>query len=214
MKTLKHPYLQVKVRNGLSFGGNQRWMPYKFLKNWACGVISAADVLLHLKGKHQVTEAEYLDFAKGLWKFYLPVIPGFGMNGITLMIGMNRYFVKEKMPYRANWNIRGKKLLSRIDDMLSRDIPVIFSVGPNFPKFWGKQAVNLYKKTAQENYVPASKTRGHYMIITGREGMWLQISSWGKEYYLDFSEYQEYIRKHSSYMVSNIICIKELKKIK
>ena len=98
--------------------------------------------------------------------------------------------------------------------MLTRDIPVIFSVGPNFPKFWGKQAVNLYKKTAQGQYIPASKARAHYMTITGRDGKWLQISSWGKEYYLDFEEYLEYIRKHSSFIVSNIICIKELKKIK
>lgn len=214
MKTLKHPYLKVEFKNGFSFGGNQGWMPYKFLKNWACGVIGAADVILHLQGKQQVTEAEYMDFAKRLWKWYLPVIPGFGMNSVMLMIGMNRYFAKEKLPYHASWNIRGKKILSRIDAMLSRDIPVIFSVGPNFPKIWGKQSVKLYTKNVQGSYVPVSKVRAHYMIITGRDGRWLQISSWGKEYYMDFSEYQEYIREHSSYVLSNIICIKELKKIK
>ena len=137
MKRLKNPYLQVELQNGKSFGGNQGWMPYTFLKKSACGVIGAADVLLHLQGKHQVSEKEYLAFSKKLWKRYLPVIPGFGMNGITLMIGMNRYFAKERMPYRAVWNIRGKKILSLIDKMLSKDIPVIFSVGPNFPKFWG-----------------------------------------------------------------------------
>ena len=136
------------------------------------------------------------------------------MNGITLMIGMNRYFSKEKLPYRAIWNIRGKKILSKIDSMLSNDIPVIFSVGPNFPKFWGKQTVKLYKKTAQGNYIPATKVKAHYMIITGRDDMWIQISSWGKEYYMNFIEYQEYIKKYSSFIVSNIICIKTVKKIK
>ena len=64
MKTLKHPYLQVEFRNGRSFGGNQGWFPYKFLKKSACGVIGAADVILHLKGRKQMTEAEYLDFEK------------------------------------------------------------------------------------------------------------------------------------------------------
>ena len=214
MKRLKNPYLQVELQNGKSFGGNQGWMPYTFLKKSACGVIGAADVLLHLQGKHQVSEKEYLAFSKKLWKRYLPVIPGFGMNGITLMIGMNRYFAKERMPYRAAWNIRGKKILSEIDKMLSKDIPVIFSVGPNFPKFWGKQTVRLYTKTAQGNYLPASKVKAHFMIITGRDGMWLQISSWGKEYYMDFAEYQEYANGYSSFLVTNIICIKELKKIK
>ena len=214
MKTLKHPYLQVEFRNDRSFGGNQGWMSYEFLKKSACGVIGAADVLLRLKGRYHVTKAEYMDFAKMLWKYYLPVIPGFGMNSVMLIIGMNRYFKKEKLSYRATWNIRRKNICSHIDDMLTRDIPVIFSVGPNLPKFWGKQAVNLYKKNAQGNYVPVSKARAHYMIITGRDGNWLQISSWGKEYYLDFEEYLEYIRKYSSFIVSNIVCIKELKKIK
>ena len=214
MKTLKHPYLQVEFKNGCSFGGNQGWLPYQFLKKSACGVIGAADVVLHLKGRHRMTETEYIDFAKRLWKWYLPVFPGVGMNSMTLMIGMNRYFRKEKMPYCASWNISGKRLLSKIDAMLAKDFPVIFSVGPNFPRFWGRQTVTLYKKTAQGSYLSASKVRAHYMIITGRDGMWLQVSSWGKEYYLNFTEYQEYVRKHSCFLVSNIICIKELKKIK
>ena len=214
MKRLKNPYLQVELPAGKSFGGNQGWMPYQFLKKSACGVIGAADVILHLKGRHQMSEKEYIAFTKNLWKKYLPVIPGIGMNSITLMIGMNRYFAKEQMPYRAVWNIRGKKMLSLIDQMLSKDIPIIFSVGPNFPKFWGKQAVRLYTKNAEGTYLPASKVRAHFMIITGRDDMWLQISSWGKEYYLNFVEYREYVCRYSSFFVSNIICIKKIKKIK
>ena len=214
MKTLKNPYLQVEVKGGKSFGGNQGWMPYEFLKKSACGVIGAADVLLYLKGKYQMSESEYINFAKRLWKWYLPVIPRFGMNSLMLTFGMNRYFRKEQMPYRAIWNIGGRKILSLIDRMLTDDIPVIFSVGPNFPKFWGKQMVRLYIKNAQGNYLPVSKVKAHFMIITGRDGMWFQISSWGKEYYINFVEYQEYVRQHSNFVLSNIICIKTIKKLK
>lgn len=209
MKTLKRSFLQVEARHGMSFGGNQAWFPYKFLKKTGCGVISAANVLLYRKGKQQISETEYMDFAKHLWKYYLPVIPGFGMNGLTLMLGMNRYFYRNQLPYKAWWKISGKKMLNRIDWMLEQDFPVILSVGPNFPKFWGKQKLNLYVKQEAETYRPAVKTTAHFVTVTGREGQWLRISSWGKEYYLNVREYQEYVKTYSSSLVSNILYISE-----
>ena len=214
MKTLKKPYLQIRYKDQMSYGGNQTWFEKKFMKKSACGVIGAADVLLHMRGKTQMTESEYMEFAKKLWKGYLPVIPGFGMNGLTLMLGLNGYFIKKKMPYRAYWNVSGRKKLAKIDQMLSKDIPVIFSVGPNFPNFRGKATVRLYIKNSDGNYGKASKVRSHYMIVTGRDGSYLQLSSWGKEYYINYAEYQDYIKQYSSHLVSNIVCIKELKKLK
>lgn len=211
MRALKHSFLQVESKREYAFGGNQAWFPYKFLKKMGCGVVSAANVLMYLKGKQNVSEMEYLDFAKKIWLQYLPVIPGFGMNGITLMIGLNRYFWKEGLPYRASWKISGKKMLSRIDEMLKKDIPVILSVGPNFPKFWRKEKLSFYRKADDGSYIPAVKTRAHFVTVTGREGQWLQISSWGKEYYFAIREYQNYVKNHSSYLVSNIICIAPLK---
>ena len=209
MKTLKHPFLEIESRYGTAYGGNQAWFPHKFLRKSGCGVISAANVLLYKKGKCQVTEAEYIDFAKNLWKYYFPVIPGFGMNGLTLVIGMNRYFLRKQLPYRACWKFSGKKLLGRIDRMLAQDIPVILSVGPNFPQFWGKETLNLYRKTKDRSYVLSTKTNAHFVTVTGREGRWLQISSWGKEFYISIKEYQEYVKKYSNSLVSNILYISE-----
>lgn len=207
MRNLKHPYLRVEKNHTMAYGGNQSWFPYKFLRNCGCGVISAADVLLHLRGKENLSEKEYMDFAKKLWKYYLPVIPGMGMNGLTLMIGLNRYFIKHKMPHRAFWNMSGSKMVSRIDEMLKKDIPVIFSIGPNFPKFWGKEKLNLYIKGGEAEYIPVTKVKAHFVTITGREGKYLQISSWGKAYYIDLREYRTYVKKHSSFLVSNIMYI-------
>lgn len=214
MKTIKHSYLQIETQNGISHGGNQKWFFQKFLQTSACGVIGAADVLLYLDGKEQMTEAEYMKFAKLLWKKYLPVIPGFGMNGLTLMIGINRYFRKNRMPYRAYWCLNRKKMIPRMDEMLEKDIPVIIAVGPNFPKVWGKNAVKLYTKTKEGTYAAASKARAHYMIVTGRDGLWIQLVSWGKEYYMDYVEFMDYVKQYSCAAFSNIICIRELKKIK
>ena len=208
MKALKHPYLSVENKMGIAYGGSQSWFSYGFLKKSGCGVISAADVLFHLMGKETISEAEYMEFAKKLWMQYLPVIPGFGMNGLTLVIGLNRYFWKHGMSYRAGWNIGSKNLLSKIDGMLAKDLPVILSVGPNFPKFWRKEKLNFYRKTEAETFVPAVKISAHFVTVTGREGHYWKISSWGKEYYIDVREYQRYVRNYSSFLISNIVYIR------
>lgn len=208
MRRLKNPFHYVETKSELAYGGNQMWFPYKFLRKTGCGVISAADVLLHIQRKERISEREYVDFAKKLWFHYLPVIPGFGMNGLTLTIGMNRYFYKQGLPYRACWKLSGRKMLSRIDQMLSKDIPVILSVGPNFPFVWKKEKLNFYTKLNDEKYIPTTKTKAHFVTVTGRDGIWLQISSWGKEYYIDIREYREYVKQHSSFLVSNIIYVK------
>lgn len=208
MKTLKRPYITVKTKDGTSYGGNQAWFAYRFLRKRGCGVISAADGLLYLKGYQTLPQKEYTAFATELWKFYLPVIPGFGMNGLTLMAGLNGYFIKNKLPYRACWGISSKKLIRRVDEMLSKDLPVILAIGPNFPKFWGKKTVTLYRKDAQGQYAPAAKTKAHFVTVTGREGQKLRISSWGKEYWINLLEYEEYVRSFSSPLVSNIVYVK------
>lgn len=207
MKELKHSFLQVETAGGTALGGNQAWFRKKFLKRSACGVISAANVLLYRRGKQKLLEAEYMDFAEYLWKYYLPVIPGFGMNGLTLGSGLNLYFLKHRLPYRAFWGVSGKKMISRIDEMLERDFPVILAIGPNFPKFWGKETLNLYKKTQNGTNVLSTKTRAHFVTVIGHEKEELKISSWGKEYVINLGEYQEYIKKYSSPLVTNIICI-------
>jgi len=212
MRMLKKPYHQVVTKEQIAYGGNQAWFPYRFLRKTGCGVISAADVLLHLQEKEFITEEAYVAFAKNLWMHYLPVIPGFGMNGLTLMIGLNSYFLKHKMPYRAWWNIFSGKMVVQIDKMLGKDIPVILAVGPNFPKFWGKEKVNFYVKS-NEKFIPVTKINAHFVTVTGREGAYFKISSWGKEYYIDIREYKSYVKRFSSPLVSNIVCIKRRKTI-
>ena len=213
MSRLKSQYHFVNTKTGTAYGGNQAWFPYKFLRKTGCGVISASDVLMHMQGKAELSEQEYMEFAKHLWLHYLPVIPGFGMNGLTLMLGLNRYFVNHHMPYRACWKLSAKKMLNRIDEMLEKDIPAILAVGPNFPDFWGKKKLNFYTKTSIGTYIPDAKTKAHFVTVTGRDGIYLQISSWGKEYYIDLREYREYVRGCSSPLVSNIICITEKKTV-
>ena len=92
--------------------------------------------------------------------------------------------------------------------MLSDDIPVILAVGPNLPFVWKKEKLTFYTKNHEGNLLPTAKTKAHFVTVTGRDGAWLRISSWGKEYYISIREYREYVKSHSSFLVSNVIDIK------
>ena len=212
MSMLKSPFHQVKTRHGSSYGGDQAWLPYKFLKSTGCGIISAADVILHLQGVEEISQEEYEAFAKKLWMNYLPVIPGFGMNGLMLMFGLNLYFKTHKMPYMAYWNIFSRNMFLKIDRMISKDLPAILAIGPNFPLIWKKEKLTFYGKTNNGDYVPVTKIKAHFVTVTGREGEWIRISSWGKEYYFRVSEYREYVKKYSHSFVSNAIILQKKNK--
>lgn len=197
-------------KNNTYFGGDQSWFPYRFLKNSGCGVIAATELLLKLRGRETISKPEYMEFATELWKHFLPVIPGFGMNGLTLAAGLNRYFWKTNTPYRAFWCISAGKLTRRIRQMLKSDIPVILSIGPNFPMFWRGEKLTFYRKV-NDTFVASAKTKAHFVTVTGWEGRMIQISSWGKEYYIDDVEYRDYVKKHSCPLVSNIVYIRKIK---
>ena len=82
-------------------------------------------------------------------------------------------------------------------------------MGQNIP-FWRKHKLCLYR---QENglYFPAAEVKAHFVVVTGLENGYLQISSWGKEYYISWQEFEKYVKKYSSFLVSNICLITEKK---
>ena len=94
-----------------------------------------------------------------------------------------------------------------------QDIPVILAIGPNFPPLLGRKKVTFYRLENGE-YLPAAETAAHFVVVTGIVGEYLQVSSWGKEYYMFWPEYQRYVKKCSSFFASNICRIREKKKRK
>ena len=56
--------------------------------------------------------------------------------------------------------------------------------------------------------LPAARTRAHYVIVTGIAGEWLRISSWGRMYYIRIAEYEDYVRRYSCPLFSNICFIR------
>ena len=211
MPSLMNDYVQVLRKGVLSYGGSQMWSSKETMRICGCGAVAAFDACLYLSGrqKEHMTDEEYLRELEAVSRRYFPLIKPFGINGLLLAVGMNRLLRKNKLPYRAFWAVSGKKFWSRIEELLSQDIPVIFSIGPNFPALWGKHRLRFYKKRPDGSYVPSSSAIAHYVTATGCDADWLRISSWGSEYYIKRSEYDEYVRRYSASLVSNILMLRK-----
>ncbi|MBR0208104.1 MAG: hypothetical protein IJQ43_04335 [Oscillospiraceae bacterium] len=226
MQYIQNNYITVGYGLKRSYGGNQMASASSTMREVGCGVIAALDLLLYLCRFHSdsaceffaeaaedgcIDEKEYDELAQRLSKRFFPMIPKLGINGLMLAAGLNRFFRHYRLPYRAGWGFGSGKLFAEIEDMLARDIPVILSVGPNFPLFWQKHELSFYASRADGSFYRACGIKAHYVTVTGIDAQRLQISSWGRAYYIDRGEYMDYIRRRSGSIVSNIVKIRETK---
>lgn len=211
MLTLRRPFPGVQKANTVSYGGSQMWSEKKIIRDCGCGPVAALDLLHYLTDEDTgapLSLERYNNELRLLCRRYLPLIPRSGLNGLTLALGLNRLFRERGLPYHAVWALSGARLWDRIRDMLERDLPVILSIGPNFPAVWQKERLCFYLRTGDGNFVPSASTKSHYVTVTGMDPDWLRISSWGREYFISRREYDDFVKKHSSYLFSNLLYIK------
>ncbi len=223
MQELKHRYLSVKRTGTLSYGGNQNWSHNVVMRKCGCGVIAATDLLLYLYRNRKNCQTDvfsgipvqgsiplsaYDRLSERLRRGYFPVIPPFGTSGFGVVLGLNAYFRKYRLPLQAKWAVWRDELWKHVEKMLADDLPVILTIGQNVPFFWMNHKLRLYVKT-DGWYRSSSGVKAHYVVITGMDSRWLRVSSWGKEYYINRKEFEQYVKKFSSYLISNIICLEQ-----
>lgn len=225
MTELKHPYISVEKDGKISYGGTQLWSENRVIRRCGCGVIGSSDVLIYLSRYHgdchsddfpaallaeTIDELEYDDFSRRLSRSCMPIVPPFGINGPALSAGLDLAFRHYKMPMRARWGVRSGELFGTVEKMLSEDIPVILAVGPNFPRFWQKNKATLYTKRPDGLPNVSASTYAHFLTATGIDDEWLQVSSWGRKYYISREEYTDYVRQNSNFLLSSIVHITKL----
>ena len=213
--------LSVQRPEGASYGGSQTWFSSPSIRGYGCGLIAAHDLLWYLERKESLTaqtdrhrSGEQLVSDSRSWEDYersvkrlhrlFPILPRLGINGLMLSAGLNLAFLLRRLPYRACWHIGYRNTGKEISRLLDQDIPVILSIGGNFPLIWKKDRLPLYKKTGDGVYLKSSSTRAHYVTVTGIEHGWLRISSWGQEWYINWREYRNFARTKSCPLFSNI----------
>ncbi len=215
-----------------SYGGNQGWFvdsAFGNLSRQGCGVIVAVDTMLYLIGKNEAAIESYTkivrDFCheRRLSRLFMKEISirKYGNNSFAIGIipiqmsgfinnRMKTYGIKK----RVKWNgIHGHKdMYQKMKAMISRNNPVIWSL------YSPKGKLKLYVKTDKtKGYSYAGQSvNNHYVTATAiLEGYvpehprMIEISSWGKRYYIDYDEYLKYVGKSliSGYC-SNIFIVK------
>ena len=211
MPELRKPFPGIRKEKQISYGGNQMWSDNTVIRGCGCGPVAALDLLHYLseEGLRAPISVDYYNTElRGLCRWYLPLIPHFGINGIALAMGLNRLFRDRGLPYRAVWSCSGRRLWERVEEMLQRDLPVILSIGPSFPAIWQKQKLPVYVRRTDGSFWPAASIKSHYVTVTGLDEDWARISSWGRKYYLNRKEYHDFVKKHSSFLFSNIVYVK------
>lgn len=220
MKELKRKLLSVKNGPTRTTGGNQQLADSRQLRTCGCGIVSSTDMLLYLGRRGEgggfvlaegddIGLRDYNRLLARLRKRYMPLIPHFGINGFNLSLGLNLYFLRYRIPMRAVWRIGTRRLWERVGRMLEEDMPVILSIGPNFPFFWKRRSLPLYEMRDGQ-YRKTASAIAHYVTVTGMDEKWLRVSSWGTEYYISRQEYETYMRKTSCPLFTNIMDIRRL----
>ncbi len=211
MLSLRSPFPRVRRDNQIAYGGNQMWSDRPTIRKVGCGAVAGLDLLRYLSGETGREPLPLMDYNRqlsDLCRHYFPLIPGHGINGVTLAIGLNRLFHRHGLPYRAAWAFSGSKLWERVREMLERDVPVILSIGPNFPLVWRKERLPFYSRRANGSFVRTSSAKSHYVTVTGMDDSWVRISSWGREFYINRHEYDAFVKQHSTSLFSNIMYVK------
>lgn len=220
---LKHDICSVDCGVNKTYGGSQMLSDSKNIRKCGCGIVAAADLLIYIDRQHAklnypllrelpadgaVPLDTYRRLLKELNRRFFPLIPTKGINGFMLVGGLNVFLRLYGAKMTALWCLSGGKLWQRVEDMLSRDLPVIFSVGPNFPKIWGKERLRLYAKNPEGVFRPAGSVHAHFMTVTAMDDTHICVSSWGRKYYIFKSEFEEYVRKYSGSIICNMVNIR------
>lgn len=221
---LSRQYIQVRraKKDEITYGGDQGFFAGapagsadERKQRLGCGITALGDTFLYLAcrdGRYGIkeneglrnrvlTEEEYKEYYNRIYQF-IGGIPSWGNNGLSflrLQNKFNRMAKRERWHLRAMWGFRGGKIYDRAAEMLDQDIPVILCVPFLFGKKNKGQGVRFYRKREGE-FIEAAVVSAHYVTITGvikeKGRSYMEISSWGKMYYIDWLEYEEFIRKH------------------
>lgn len=134
-----------------------------------------------------------------------------GIDGLSIQNGMNRYMDIHNIHLDAQWGMSKSKILPRIEEMLQNDIPVMLS-GDATEK---NTFVNLYRWNEKaQNYEQVVSFSSHYVTVTGLtiddigHKTWLEVSSWGRKYFIDYNEYISFMTENSNRIVTNILYIR------
>ncbi len=230
-----------KGNGSLTYGGDQGFFDLqratkrdKRKKESGCGLVAFTDMLLYLGSRNRrfcipetenyvkgiLTEEEYKSCYNAVYDFYGGIPFKGGVSGFGLSFRFNRLSRREGFSLSAIWGLSGRKIFDRIEEMLSEDIPVILCIPMMLFRKDKKDGLWLYEREEKQDgtclYHRKAFTGAHYITITGvieeKDGVYYEISSWGKKYYMNRNEYDILIHTHfMGTILGNILYIRRRK---
>jgi hypothetical protein len=190
------------------------------------------ETMMAIDETDSVNYDNYDDYVRTINAHYTKTKRFIAVLGPTIASAVNSYSNTYMLRYQASWKwaLSYYDMFEMISEMLIHDIPVILSIGPNTPNLWGKKGIPFYERYEVE--IPADKTHptptkqyryrpvihdvnSHYVAVTAiikddaASTILLRISSWGKQYYIKYEEYRDYIENYSGTFTSSIVYIKK-----
>ncbi len=163
-------YVPVMKDAKIFYGGSQMWFNAAkwnskdyIIHNYGCGLIATADLFLYLalqnsarntpdtevalRGLKQVNYENYDSYIRNINNQYTKTKRFITVLGTKISSVINRYLSIYDLGYHASWKLHLTyyDMLDIMEEMLSLDIPVILSIGPNTPNLWGKNGISFYK---------------------------------------------------------------------
>lgn len=232
---LRRSYIQVRRKNGdVTFGGDQGFFRAGGGREDArkaaagCGIVAFSDLLLYLSGKDEayrikqnadladriLDETQYKRYYDTLYSSFGGIAWKGGVSGLKLSREFNRTARKNGWKLRAVWGLDGNKIFDRMERMLESDIPVILCIPMMLRKGERNDRLWLYEKEeAETKYRRAQAVNAHYVTVTGMirdEKAYLEISSWGRKFYICREEYDVFIHTHfMGTILGNILYVRQ-----
>lgn len=182
-----------------------------------------------LKESDTILYSDYDRYVRNINKDYTNTHRVIAVLGPKAASAINSYALYYKVGYKASWKLKLSyyDMYDMMEEMLQNDIPVILAIGPNTPNLWGKKGIKFYQRNEITNPGPDEEKNkpyyykavkqdisGHYVTVTGlikddiAGTIMLKISSWGKQYYINYEEYRDYLENAGGTITSSIIYIR------
>lgn len=209
----------VLVSDGYNnfYGGRQEWFSEeerpKFYK-YGCGIIAAVNSYLYLAGINWITRVDYMILVREFVKKY-PSSRLFLNMGIGVLPWQMSSYIKRKctasgIRVTAHWHGREgiDTLYEKMKLALEKKNPVIwafYNLNPTHKVQFYKYINGEFKDSYRDSNYMEHRYDGvnsHYVTVTavcereidGRKERWVEISSWGSRYYVNYDEFLAFVK--------------------
>ena len=179
----------------------------------------------YLDGKSYINKKDYKNYINWINSRYTETMRFTGVIGSKLEVAINHYIKQEtKLKLSASWkySLTYKSMLNNLKKMMNNDLPAIISIGLNSQKLWSDTGIHFYDQTKTKvkgqlyKYEEVrEKINGHYVTVTGiiidnnvknaNQKIMLEISSWGKKFYVSYIEYRDFIKNNGDKWTSSMV---------